>query len=110
MAWGKRQRWCGALASDEQLEQLPGRTGGWDGITRLQRFVRPTQRVVSGPAVSAAGLTEWQVIAHEMGHNFGAIVSTISSIETWDLRPFSTMYVRIFASHYDAGTPVRRWL
>jgi hypothetical protein len=30
--------------------------------------------VVSGTAVSTAGLTEWQVISHEMGHNFGAIV------------------------------------
>ncbi|KAJ6569551.1 Metallo-peptidase family M12-domain-containing protein [Mycena capillaripes] len=29
--------------------------------------------VVSGTAVSTAGLTEWQVIAHEIGHNFGAI-------------------------------------
>lgn len=29
---------------------------------------------VSGTAVSTAGLTEWQVISHEMGHNFGAIV------------------------------------
>ncbi|KAJ7785669.1 Metallo-peptidase family M12-domain-containing protein [Mycena metata] len=29
--------------------------------------------VVSGTAVSTAGLTEWQVVAHEMGHNFGAI-------------------------------------
>lgn len=30
---------------------------------------------VSGTAVSTAGRTEWQVIAHETGHNFGAIVS-----------------------------------
>lgn len=29
--------------------------------------------VVSGTAVSTAGRTEWQVIAHEIGHNFGAI-------------------------------------
>ncbi|KAF7319827.1 Zinc metalloprotease [Mycena kentingensis (nom. inval.)] len=29
--------------------------------------------VVSGTAVSTAGPTEWQVIAHEIGHNFGAI-------------------------------------
>ncbi|EIN13237.1 hypothetical protein PUNSTDRAFT_94237 [Punctularia strigosozonata HHB-11173 SS5] len=28
---------------------------------------------VSGTAVSTAGKTEWQVIAHEIGHNFGAI-------------------------------------
>lgn len=31
--------------------------------------------VVSGTGVSTAGRTEWQVIAHEIGHNFGAIVS-----------------------------------
>lgn len=29
--------------------------------------------VVSGTAVSTAGRTEWQVVAHETGHNFGAI-------------------------------------
>lgn len=29
--------------------------------------------VVSGTAVSTSGRTEWQVIAHEIGHNFGAI-------------------------------------
>ncbi|CAE6490666.1 unnamed protein product [Rhizoctonia solani] len=29
--------------------------------------------VVSGTAVSTAGRTEWQVVAHEIGHNFGAI-------------------------------------
>ncbi|KAG6849798.1 hypothetical protein H0H93_005048 [Arthromyces matolae] len=30
--------------------------------------------VVSGTAVSTAGRTEWQVVAHEIGHNFGAII------------------------------------
>ena len=61
--------------------------------------------IVSGTAVSTAGLTEWQVIAHEMGHNFGAIVSTfsrtpvISLMETRNLR-FSTMYVRTPASNH----------
>ncbi|KAJ7480067.1 zinc metalloprotease, partial [Mycena galericulata] len=29
--------------------------------------------VVSGTAVTTGGLTEWQVVAHEVGHNFGAI-------------------------------------
>ena len=33
--------------------------------------------VVSGTGVSTAGRTEWQVIAHEIGHNFGAIVRYI---------------------------------
>jgi hypothetical protein len=32
-------------------------------------------QVVSGTAVSTSGRTEWQVVAHEIGHNFGAIVS-----------------------------------
>lgn len=34
--------------------------------------------IVSGAAVSTSGLTEWQVVAHEIGHNFGAIVSSAS--------------------------------
>ncbi|KAH9177006.1 Metallo-peptidase family M12-domain-containing protein [Lactarius sanguifluus] len=29
--------------------------------------------IVSGAGVSTSGLIEWQVIAHEIGHNFGAI-------------------------------------
>jgi len=37
--------------------------------------------VISGTAVSTAGLTEWQVIAHEMGHNFGAIVRPFTSCQ-----------------------------
>ncbi|KAG8972144.1 hypothetical protein FRC05_010312 [Tulasnella sp. 425] len=32
-----------------------------------------TGNVVSGTGVSTATLTEWQVVAHEIGHNFGAI-------------------------------------
>jgi hypothetical protein len=40
--------------------------------------------IVSGTAVSTAGLTEWQVVAHEIGHNFGAIVSNAgSSLKFW---------------------------
>jgi len=35
--------------------------------------------IVSGTAVSTAGRTEWQVVAHEIGHNFGAIVSNAVS-------------------------------
>ncbi|KAI9512311.1 Metallo-peptidase family M12-domain-containing protein [Russula earlei] len=31
---------------------------------------------VSGTGVSTAGLVEWQVISHEMGHNFGAICAS----------------------------------
>ena len=33
--------------------------------------------MVSGTGVSTAGRTEWQVVAHEIGHNFGAIVSNL---------------------------------
>src|SRR5882724_5691060 len=32
---------------------------------------------VSGAAVTTAGRAEWQVVAHEIGHNFGAIVSDL---------------------------------
>ena len=35
--------------------------------------------IVSGTAVSTAGRAEWQVVAHEIGHNFGAIVSNPAS-------------------------------
>ena len=37
--------------------------------------------VVSGTGVSTAGRTEWQVIAHEIGHNFGAIVGFFLTID-----------------------------
>lgn len=36
--------------------------------------------IVSGTAVSTAGRTEWQVVSHEIGHNFGAIVSLFRSV------------------------------
>lgn len=41
--------------------------------------------VVSGTAVSTAGRTEWQVVAHEIGHNFGAIVSATFNSSTLPL-------------------------
>lgn len=40
--------------------------------------------IVSGTAVSTGGRTEWQVVAHEIGHNFGAIVSTSTFYSTID--------------------------
>ena len=55
-------------------------TGSEVGIAWLATLCQETASgsspsVVSGTAVSTAGRTEWQVIAHEIGHNFGAIVS-----------------------------------
>jgi len=46
--------------------------------------------IVSGTGVSTAGRTEWQVVAHEIGHNFGAIVSNAGvTFRTLDLNdPF----------------------
>ncbi|QRV91686.1 reprolysin family zinc metalloprotease [Ceratobasidium sp. AG-Ba] len=38
--------------------------------------------VVSGTAVSTAGRTEWQVVAHEIGHNFGAIIFIMSPVSS----------------------------
>ncbi|KAF8656399.1 hypothetical protein AX16_002583 [Volvariella volvacea WC 439] len=53
-------------------------TGSEVGIAWLatlcqQRTTGSAPNFVSGTAVSTAGRTEWQVIAHEIGHNFGAI-------------------------------------
>ncbi|KAJ6626970.1 Metallo-peptidase family M12-domain-containing protein [Mycena sp. CBHHK59/15] len=53
-------------------------TGSEVGIAWLATLCQQTASgsapsVVSGTAVSTAGLTEWQVVAHEIGHNFGAI-------------------------------------
>ncbi|KAF9652066.1 hypothetical protein BDM02DRAFT_3162133 [Thelephora ganbajun] len=53
-------------------------TGSEVGIAWLATLCQVTAtgtspNVVSGTGVSTAGRTEWQVIAHEIGHNFGAI-------------------------------------
>ena len=45
----------------------------------LQEATGSSPSIVSGTAVSTAGRTEWQVVAHEIGHNFGAIVSNVVS-------------------------------
>ena len=55
-------------------------TGSEVGIAWLATLCQQTSSgsipsIVSGTAVSTAGRTEWQVISHEIGHNFGAIVS-----------------------------------
>ena len=41
---------------------------------------------ISGTAVSTACRSEWQVVAHETGHNFGAIVSVLLTFLLADLR------------------------
>ncbi|KAH0590161.1 hypothetical protein H2248_000335 [Termitomyces sp. 'cryptogamus'] len=53
-------------------------TGSEVGIAWLatlcqQDATGSSESFVSGTAVSTAGRTEWQVVAHEIGHNFGAI-------------------------------------
>ncbi|KAF8807176.1 zinc metalloprotease [Phlegmacium glaucopus] len=45
----------------------------WLGTLCQQDSSGSTGSVVSGTGVSTAGRTEWQVVAHEIGHNFGAI-------------------------------------
>ncbi|KAL0573925.1 hypothetical protein V5O48_008022 [Marasmius crinis-equi] len=53
-------------------------TGQEVGIAWMATLCRQSSsssngQTVSGTGVSTLGLTEWQVVAHETGHNFGAI-------------------------------------
>ncbi|KAG6831626.1 hypothetical protein H0H92_008703 [Tricholoma furcatifolium] len=50
----------------------------WLGTLCQQSATESSSQFVSGTAVSTAGRTEWQVVAHEIGHNFGAIHDTIA--------------------------------
>lgn len=45
----------------------------WLGTLCQQTTTGTTGSLVSGTAVSTNGLTEWEVVSHEIGHNFGAI-------------------------------------
>ncbi|TRM62928.1 Metallo-peptidase family M12B Reprolysin-like-domain-containing protein [Schizophyllum amplum] len=45
----------------------------WLGTLCQQSAAGEQPQTVSGTAVSTSGLTEWQVVSHEIGHNFGAI-------------------------------------
>ncbi|TDL28979.1 hypothetical protein BD410DRAFT_781544 [Rickenella mellea] len=45
----------------------------WLGTICQQQASGSGTNIVSGTAVSTQGRTEWEVVAHEIGHNFGAI-------------------------------------
>lgn len=74
-------QWRGSKGSDgvglwHLMSGCP--TGSEVGIAWLATLCQQsssgdTGSVVSGTAVSTSGRTEWQVVAHEVGHNFGAI-------------------------------------
>lgn len=74
-------QWRGTRANDgtglwHLMSGCP--TGSEVGIAWLATLCQTTSAgtaptIVSGAAVSTSGLTEWQVVAHEIGHNFGAI-------------------------------------
>ncbi|KAI0825392.1 Metallo-peptidase family M12B Reprolysin-like-domain-containing protein [Trametes gibbosa] len=74
-------KWRGAKGDDSAglwhlMSGCP--TGSEVGIAWLMTLCQQTATgdgtsSVSGTAVSTAGRTEWQVVAHEIGHNFGAI-------------------------------------
>ncbi|KAL4254484.1 Zinc metalloprotease [Abortiporus biennis] len=64
-------------------------TGSEVGIAWLATLCQQTSSgqtgsIVSGTAVSTSGRVEWQVISHEIGHNFGAIHDCESGCESDD--------------------------
>jgi hypothetical protein len=76
----------------------------WLGTVCNQKSSGSAPSVVSGTAVSTSGRTEWQVVAHEIGHNFGAIVSCFSS-------HISTMNEPVFPARlFNWLLPLRRLL
>lgn len=52
----------------------------WLGTLCQQSSSGSPGSFVSGTAVSTPGITEWEVVTHEIGHNFGAIVSVHSHL------------------------------
>jgi hypothetical protein len=57
----------------------------WLGTLCQQTAFQSAGQSVSGTAVSTAGRTEWQVVAHETGHNFGAIHDCASDCKQGDM-------------------------
>ena len=58
----------------------------WLGTLCQQDATTSGSSSVSGVGVSTTGRTEWQVVAHEIGHNFGAIVSiALFMLTSWGL-------------------------
>ncbi|KAK0506429.1 zinc metalloprotease [Armillaria luteobubalina] len=90
-------QWRGSKGSDgvglwHLMSGCP--TGSEVGIAWLATLCQQsssgdTGSVVSGTAVSTSGRTEWQVVAHEVGHNFGAICADGCS-ETDSCCPLNT--------------------
>lgn len=56
----------------------------WLGTICQQTASGSTGNIVSGTAVSTNGLTEWEVVSHEIGHNFGAIVRLSASSSPYE--------------------------
>ncbi|KAF5361622.1 hypothetical protein D9758_007372 [Tetrapyrgos nigripes] len=56
----------------------------WLGTLCMSTTSGSGNSVSSGTGVSTAGLTEWQVISHEIGHNFGAIHDCADGCSTSD--------------------------
>lgn len=63
----------------------------WLGTVCQRRSSGNAPSIVSGTAVSTGGRTEWQVVAHEIGHNLGAIHDCTSTctIESGNCCPLS---------------------
>lgn len=66
--------YCALVFYSNFLLMLPYVGVAWLGTLCQQDASGSNPSVVSGTAVTTNGRTEWQVVSHEIGHNFGAIV------------------------------------